>query len=445
MFFQNSRFIYKILDKIKKSVKENKMPTVYLPYINIALNAFALLVAFIILASCTKEFSRKKSRTNNFFFLLCAVIVALIAEIVAWITEGHVYLTYITIISNTITSCALRIAIIFFMGYLKENLYESSKAVDFIMKIFWVLCGLSIAFSIGNAFFGYAFAVNEHGHWERTDNLTMGIIYLLFPVLSFLTIVLIMACAKRSSKINLFAFFIYTIFPVAGIIIDHIIHGLSLTYVGLTVSMLVIYTSIYTKKQQLIESQRNALMLSQINPHFIYNTLSTIAAMCDVSPNQAKHLTIDFSKYLRQNLSSISSEELIPFDKELEHVECYLKIEKARFRERLNVVYSIQCRDFNIPPLTVQPIVENAVKHGITKRAEGGMVKVSTYDTDKHYVVEIKDDGVGFNTDEAEMHVGLENVRSRIMMLCKGDVSVKSTVGVGTRITIEIPKKGNRR
>lgn len=421
------------------------MPTIHLPYINIALNAFALVVAFIILASCIGEYSRKNPRANNFFFLLCAVILALIADIVSWFSEGHVSLAYVTIISNTVASCAVRLAIIFFMGYLKENLYESSRAADFILKLFRVLCALSIAFSIGNAFFGYAFVVGEYGHWRHTDSFTMGLLYLLFPILSFFAIILMTAFAKTSSRVNLLAFFIYTIFPVAGIIADYTIHGISLTYVGLTISVLVMYTSIFIKKQRLIESQRNALMLSQINPHFIYNTLSTIAAMCDASPSQAKYLTIDFSKYLRQNLSSINKDELIPFDKELEHVECYLKIEKTRFRERLNVVYSIQCKDFKIPPLSVQPLVENAVKHGVTMRAEGGMIKISTYDTDTHYVVEVKDDGVGFNTDEAEMHVGFENVKSRIMALCKGDVTVKSTVGVGTRVTIEIPKKGKRR
>lgn len=238
----------------------------------------------------------------------------------------------------------------------------------------------------------------------------------------------------------------YTLIPVAGILIDYTIHGLSLTYVGLTVSALVIYTSIYLKKQKLIESQRNSLMLSQINPHFVYNTLSTIAAMCDVSPSQAKYLTIDFSRYLRQNLTSVTNENNIPFEEELNHVECYLKIEKARFRERLNVIYSIQCRDFEIPPLSIQPLVENAVKHGITKRAEGGTIKISTYDIDTHYVVKIIDDGVGFDAQATEMHVGLENVQSRIRAMCRGEVSVKSTVGIGTRVTIEIPKdKGKRR
>ena len=167
--------------------------------------------------------------------------------------------------------------------------------------------------------------------------------------------------------------------------------------------------------------------------------------MCDISPKLAKNLTIDFSRYLRQNLNSMTDEHLIPFEKELEHVECYLRIEKTRFRENLNVIYSIQCKDFYIPPLTVQPIVENAVKHGITKKADGGTVKISTFSTEKSYVIEIIDDGVGFDpealTAQDQRHVGLENVESRVTRMCKGSIFVKSTVDVGTRVTIEIPRK----
>lgn len=427
------------------------MPTVHLPYINIALDSFALLVALIIFSACLGELSDKKMRPKYFLPFVFSIIVALIADIIGWLCEGHISMSFLTVTANTVASCFGQLSIICFMGYLKNNLYENSRAAAAILVIFKIICGASVLFSIGNAFFGYSFSINEAGHYHHTENVAMGIIYMLFPMLSFFTIVLMALFARSSTKVNRLAFLIYTVFPVAGIIIDYTVHGLSLTYVGLTVSALVIYTSIYLKKQKMITAQRNALMLSQINPHFMYNTLSTIAAMCDVSPNQAKYLTIDFSRYLRQNLDSMSKNELIPFEQELEHVECYLKIEKARFRERLNVIYSIQCKDFDIPPLSIQPLVENAVKHGITKKAEGGTIRISTYDIKKHHVIEIIDDGVGFNTSEKKRddktHIGLTNVQDRIAALCHGELTVKSTERVGTRVTIKIRKRkrGKRR
>ena len=422
------------------------MPSLHLPYVNIALDTFALLITLIILASCFNEFSNKKIGSKHFLLFQGSVAIALVADIIGWLGEGHPSLSVMTLVANTVMACACRIAIIGFMGYLIASLYANSRAATYVLTIFRILCGLSILFCIGNAFFGYAFYVNELGHYEHSGNAAMGLIYLLYPLFSVFALVLMALFAKHSAQINRLAFFIYTLFPVAGVIIDYTFHGISLTCAGFTVSILAIYTSIYLTRQKQLEAQRNALMLSQINPHFVYNTLSTIASMCDISPKQAKYLTIDFAQYLRRNINSLTSETLIPFEQELEHVICYLKIEKARFREHLHVIYSIQCKDFSVPPLTVQPLVENAVKHGVSKKAAGGTVKICTYDEDTNYVIEIIDDGVGFDPESTEMHVGLQNVQSRIAAMCRGVLTVKSTVGVGTRVTIEIPKKkGNRR
>lgn len=426
------------------------MPNLYLPYINIALDSFALLVTVVIFATCLTERSYKSHDGKYFLYFMTAISIALIFDIISWACEGTISLSYLIIISRTVASCVAQASILIFMCYLKETISEGSRSTEYILKIFSILYLISVLFSVGNAIFGYTFALDGNGHYVHTGNVLFGILYLLFPFLAFIAIVIMAATAKGTSKANRIIFIFYTIFPLAGFILDSVIHGLSLTYVGLSITVLVIYTNIYIKKQKLIENQQNALMLSQINPHFIYNTLSTIAAMCDMAPNQAKYLTLDFSKYLRQNLSSLSNENLISFEQEINHVECYLKIEKARFRERLSVIYSIQCKDFEIPPLSLQPLVENAVKHGITKKNAGGTVKISTYQTDTSYIIEVIDDGVGFDSEnpisDHKTHVGLENVSRRIFDKCHGTVNVKSTPGVGTRVTIAIPKtKGKRK
>lgn len=417
------------------------MPSIHLPYVNIALDAFALVITLIIFVVCINEYSNKKMGSKYFLLLQSAVAIALIADMVGWFGEGHPELSVMTLISNTVASFACQIAIINFMAYLIASLYANSSAAKYVLIMFHILCAFSLLFCIGNAFFGYAFVVNEQGHWHRTEIMGMGLVYLFFPILSFFAIILLTFFAKSSAKINRVAFFIYTIFPVAGVIVDYTFHGISLTYAGFAVSILVIYTSIYLTRQKQLEAQRNALMLSQINPHFVYNTLSTIASMCDISPKQAKYLTIDFSQYLRRNIGTLTSEELIPFEQEMEHVACYLKIEKARFRERLNVIYSTQCKDFSIPPLTVQPLVENAIKHGITKKSSGGTIKISTFEKDTCYIIEIIDDGVGFDPETTEMHIGIKNVQNRVVAMCRGTVTIKSTMNIGTRVTIEIPKK----
>ena len=424
------------------------MPSIHLPYINIALDAFGLLVVLIILLSCINEHVRNsRSTSKSFMFLLTFIVATLIFDLLSWVGEGRIELATLTTVSNTVAVCFSYVTIMCFMFYLRETLNNPNKLLSAMIWLFGFLNILTIIFLIANAFYGYAFYVNELGHYVRVDNVTMSIIYLQFPILAFVAIILVLLFTDSSDKELKRSFVTYMLFPTVGVLLDYCIHGLSLTYICLVLSVLIIYANIYLQKQKMIEKQKNALMLSQINPHFVYNTLSTIAAMCDSSPKQAKYLTIDFSQYLRKNIDSLNSEELIPFDQELEHVACYLKIEKARFRERLNVVYSIQCRDFDIPPLTVQPLVENAIKHGITKKADGGTVKICTFENRLYYIIEIIDDGVGFDAETVEKHVGIENVKNRVATMCKGNITVKSMLGIGTRIIIEIPKKkkGRRR
>ena len=422
------------------------MPNIHLPYVNIALDAFGILVMLIILLSCVNErIKNRRGASKSFIALLVFVIATLISDLLSWIGEGNVELSTLTTVSNTVAVFFSYVTIICFMFYLRETLNSKSKLLSGMIGLFGFLIIFTMIFLIANIFHEYAFYVDEFGHYVRVDDIMMAVIYLQFPVLSLIAIVLALIFTETSDKMIKHPFIIYTIFPITGVFLDYCIHGLSLTYIGLVLSVLIIYANIYLQKQKMIEKQKNALMLSQINPHFVYNTLSTIAAMCDTSPKQAKYLTIDFAQYLRRNIDTLTSEELIPFEQEMDHVACYLKIEKARFRERLNVIYSIQCKDFSLPPLAIQPLVENAVKHGITKKAEGGTVKLCTYEEDGSYIVEIIDDGVGFDTENVEMHVGLQNVRRRIVAMCHGELTVKSTVGIGTRARLEIPKKKGKR
>ena len=421
------------------------MPSIELAYVNVALNTMGLLVTLIIFAACLGEYIGKKTGSKYFLLLMGYLMVALIADSIAWMCEGYPSFGTATVISNTVASCAGQLSVICFMEFLHRNLYERSRAAAMTVRIFRVFCGLSLAYTIGNAVFGYSFVVSSTGHYVHSGNVAAVLIHLAFLASSFIALILLALFAPRSTKTNRAVFIVYTLLPVAGITVDYLVHGISLTYISIVISVLVLYTSIYLQRQRMIEEQGSTLLLSQINPHFTYNTLSAIAAMCEIAPKQAKSLTIDFARYLRQNLDTMTGEPLIPFSKELEHVECYLKIEKARFGDNLRVMYAIQCTDFVIPPLTVQPLVENAVKHGVTKKAGGGTVKISTYATETSYVMEIIDDGKGFDTEVAitntNRRVGLENVRSRVKRLCHGTVSVKSTIGVGTRVTVEIPRR----
>ncbi|HWR22290.1 MAG TPA: histidine kinase [Feifaniaceae bacterium] len=198
------------------------------------------------------------------------------------------------------------------------------------------------------------------------------------------------------------------------------------------------------QEKELTEAQIS-IMLSQIQPHFLYNTLTTIRQLCELDPKEAKDAIGDFSRFLRANMESLTNKAPIPFEQEMSHVRHYLNLERRRFGERLQVEYEIMAQDFSIPPLTLQPIAENAVRHGILRREVGGTVKICSEETDTSYVVTVSDDGVGFSSlpDEAgsRSHVGIANVRKRLLSLCGGTLEFFSTPGTGSTVIITIPKR----
>ena len=200
----------------------------------------------------------------------------------------------------------------------------------------------------------------------------------------------------------------------------------------------------YQQVQKELYEAKVQVMVSQIRPHFMYNALSSIAMLCKIKPETAYEATINFSDYLRGNMDSLKQTAPVPFRKELEHLEKYLYIEKLRFGKKLNIEYDIQADSFEIPLLSVQPLVENAVKHGVGMKEDGGTVTISTRETDENYEVIVSDDGVGFDTSEVKndgrSHVGMENTKRRLKDMCNADVVITSVIGEGTTARIIIPK-----
>jgi signal transduction histidine kinase len=196
-----------------------------------------------------------------------------------------------------------------------------------------------------------------------------------------------------------------------------------------------------------LNESRISILLSQIQPHFLYNALAVISRLCDKDPAEAKKATISFSIYLRANMNLLERTEPIPFENELNHTIGFLNLEKAMYGEALNVLYDIQAKDFKLPALTMQPIVENAIKHGIGKKEGGGTVAISTKETDSGYLVIVTDDGAGFEqgkiADDGQQHIGINNVRLRLSAQCGGSLEIESKPGEGTTAKIIIPKNGN--
>ena len=195
-------------------------------------------------------------------------------------------------------------------------------------------------------------------------------------------------------------------------------------------------------KAELAES-RIATMISQIQPHFIYNTLGTIEQLCITDPKEASKLVRNFSLYLRGNFSELDNVKPIRFSQEMNHVKHYTDIEQVRFPD-MTIQYDLRSVEFLLPALSVQPLVENAIKHGLMGLEEGGIVTITAYETESSYVVEVTDDGVGFDMNigyDETKHVGIKNIRGRIEAMCDGTLTIESEIGKGTKATIRIPKE----
>ena len=235
--------------------------------------------------------------------------------------------------------------------------------------------------------------------------------------------------------------------------IDFFIIGLSITMlyqlVRLVLDLRTQYKEAirYQQMQKELYEAKVSVMVSQIQPHFMYNALSSIAMLCKLDPETAYQATITFSQYLRSNMDSLKQTTPIPFEKELEHLKKYLYIEKLRFGKKLNIEYDIQTTDFELPQLSIQPLAENAVKHGISKKRGGGTLTIATKETDTAYEVIVSDDGLGFDPNEVKndgrSHIGMENIRRRLEEMCNAEVVINSVIGEGTVARVIIPKEVN--
>lgn len=192
-----------------------------------------------------------------------------------------------------------------------------------------------------------------------------------------------------------------------------------------------------------LTESRVSTMMSQIRPHFIYNTLGSIEQLCIIDPAKAGELVHNFAKYLRGNFGELDNPKPILMSREMEHVHYYVNIERVRFPD-MTFSFKMNSGDFHIPALTVQPIVENAIKHGLMKLPKGGSIRIESYETDTEYCVLVEDDGVGFDTGvllDERKHVGIRNIRGRLKAMVNGELNIESVIGVGTRVTIRIPKE----
>lgn len=194
---------------------------------------------------------------------------------------------------------------------------------------------------------------------------------------------------------------------------------------------------------------KTKMILSQMQPHFLYNVLATIRVLYKKDQEKADNAMDDFSAYLRANIDNSIKKTYIPFSQELENIKHYLNLERLRYGDKLQVFYNIQDSSFYLPVLTLQPVVENAVKHGVGNKKGGGSIIISTLNENDRVLIKIEDNGVGIDADSIDDisinndnrgHIGLISVKERIEVLLGGTMLFRSRKNEGTTVIIDVPK-----
>lgn len=432
-----------------------------LRYMHILLEIWDSILC-VIMALCTywnKGFAEWKRRILMNMYIYAVILM--IMDACAWGFDGYSGKAgyYIVRMSIFFAFIAANSLLLTFHGYICQHILgqafeETDEFHNRIGKIpcwsYSVYClgGVSILLVIVAQFTGLYYYFDTDNFCHRN---TFFPIALLMPLLELmLDLSLIIKFRRRLKKALFVSMTFYVALSAAAGGVMLFFNGISLVHTAITLSLFFMFIAAVmeqgrelAKKEKEMCDIRAELLLSQISPHFIYNTLTTIKHLCKKDAGLAAETVDEFAGYLRGNLDSLMGNRKILFSEELIHTKKYIAIEKKRFGKRVNVTYEIREDSFMVPALTLQPIVENAIKHGITKREQGGTICISTGKDDTDYWIAVEDDGVGYHTDakQEKGHIGIPNVTSRVESICGGRVSIVSTYEGGTTVLIRIPRE----
>ena len=418
--------------------------------LNQVFNITVCIIGICILLIHTFNFLLKKNKRKDEYSLGNFLVLTII-HFASYLTFSLIKINYTSdpfVIASYTCFYIFNNLEVFFLFFYMLSYVDLKEKVRKNLSIFnFALLGVFVVLDIINIFTGMFFTSID-GEYTRSKTMIISQGY-QFVMLSVVFVVAIMN--KHLLKREKIAFITYCLLPVVAIILQNIFKGYAIAYLSIILATEVLFFFLNVKRNmQLIEEQEKvkeaqiSVMMSQIQPHFIYNSLSSISTLIQIDPEEAQRALDNFTEYLRHNISSLTETKLIPFEKELKHITTYVELEKIRFEDRIRVKYDIKVKNFFVPPLSIQPIVENAIKHGILKRIEGGSLILKTYQTDSAYVVVVTDDGVGFNMEDVDFdsneHFGLNNIKTRLKIMCNGQLEIESIPRKGTTVTITFHK-----
>lgn len=407
---------------------------------------------FILLTASTYLDVLRARRTHRMFvqlflWMLAIVTLGMLGDVFAWGVgmQGFVWTPFAQWLGAFLRDAMGFPLIVVYSTYLISYINEDRQVLS---RYAWLVGGLC-ADGLILVIIAQFTAVSTTHPWKLWDYPWLFLFFLALPMV--VNIGIIFYFRRTLTNRKTVSFILYELLVLGAVVLDILVAEMTLAYAMAAFALLRLYISVqleYEKQQeeQLLR-QRISIMLSQIQPHFLYNVLTSIRALCRMAPDKAEEALMEFTSYLRANLGSLTNEECIPFSRELEHTRHYVQLEKMRYGDDLNVEFEIAADQFFLPSLTLEPIVENAVRHGVMQREQGGTITIQTAAEPEGWYITVTDDGVGFDPEEmgeqGGAHVGMANVRERLNAMCAGTLSVESAPGIGTKVTLFVPRKGD--
>ena len=418
---------------------------------NIMLDIFAIVLSFIPVVYTLND-QRYRQRLNQYFLGVSVSNIFMIAgDLADWLFQEITTPTQAVTLTlfSAIFYVASAFVLYFFARYMETYLKLSGRLRAWYLGSVRAVCAVQILFALISPFTGAIFTVTEHGYQRGA----LFFISQLVPLYCYLLFTATVILRRKSmSRREVVFFLLYIFVPLGGGATQMFLRGIAVVNIGVSLALLFILVNIQFEYEIKLKKQEGELarmsvdiMLSQIQPHFLYNALGTISHLCKHDPVDAQKAIQEFSAFLRGNMDSLKDRDPVPFEQELNHVMNYLRLEQRRFQNRLKVVYEIQTTGFFIPPLSLQPLVENAVRHGILQKEDGGTLTIRAWEGEDDFFVAVEDDGVGFERASQlpdlgdHAHIGIENVRGRLAAAGGGTLSIHSS-DQGTAVTLTIPK-----
>ena len=420
----------------------------YFVLVNQSMDLFGMAVCIILFITVLFD-HRVNIGTIYFMAFITLEAMLLFWDFEAWVVDGDPNQVVFNRIINYYNFGFVLVVLITLWLYVKYVADVNDKNLYRLEVAYYSLFAVGMAVILTNPLTEFVFTVDETtGLYSRSPT------YWISLIAPFGLIILNALAVHRyvkgfRKKIGLYS---YTLMPLLGFLVQYAFYGMQVVYIAMLFSLILIYGNFYvergqeiSRKDTVITEQKVSMMVAHIQPELLERTLNSIKNI-EGNPPETVAALQHFSAYMRGNLKTLGVTKTVPFAVEMKHVRTYVDLEMLRFKEKLNVRYDIRDTSFSLPALTLQMLVENAIKHGVTVKEGGGTVRIATRSTGHGHVITVTDDGVGFDVtkplvDDDRSHVGLANVRQRLEEMSDGTMEIRSEIGHGTVVKVTIPKE----